>query len=243
MDTAIFLKKMSSKKSYEKNRSIEFLFYKIYHFLFSERFSKEIDYNFDNSKTRLDLIQYLINKNNYKSYLEIGCDTDQIFSKINISKIGVDPVSGGNYRGTSDQFFEQNKAFFDCIFIDGLHEYNQVIKDIKNSLSFLNKDGCIILHDCLPKKISNQYVPRCRYKWNGDVWKAIVEMRTLENLNIYTLLIDQGVSVIKKEKNGDLLNIKYKNFSKLKFKYFYYNYSKIMRTVSFNDFIHIVKKP
>mgnify|MGYP006960630661 CR=1 FL=1 len=40
-------------------------------------------------------------------------------NKIEIEKIGVDPVSGGNFRGTSDEFFKQNKLntyFFSLCF-------------------------------------------------------------------------------------------------------------------------------
>ena len=74
----------------------------------------------------------MIENKNYKKYLEIGCHNDEVFNKISIEKIGVDPVSGGNFRGTSDEFFKKNKSNFDCIFIDGLHEYKQVKRDILN---------------------------------------------------------------------------------------------------------------
>ena len=36
---------------------------------------------------RLDIIEFFIKKNNYKSYLEIGCHKDDVFSKINIKKV------------------------------------------------------------------------------------------------------------------------------------------------------------
>ena len=220
----------------EQNRKIIFFINKIYHFIFSEKFSKKINFSFD-KKNRIDLINYLIDKNKYKKYLEIGCHNNQVFDKINIEKIGVDPVSGGNFKGTSDDFFKKNKSNFDCIFIDGLHEYKQVKKDILNSIKFLNKNGTIILHDCLPKSISHQRVPRTRYSWNGDVWKAIVEARTWKNVDTYTVLSDQGLGIIRKKKNSDVLDLKNISFEKLKFKYFYENYSEIMRTIRYNDFL------
>ena len=43
-------------------------------------------------------------------------------------KIGVDPVSGGNLRMTSDHFFKENKEKFDLIFIDGLHVMSKSLK-------------------------------------------------------------------------------------------------------------------
>ena len=57
-------------------------------------------------------------------YLEIGCDDNICFNSIPvIDKIGVDPDRGGNIKDTSDNFFKNNKKFFDVIFIDGLHIY------------------------------------------------------------------------------------------------------------------------
>jgi len=217
------------KNFLENKRKIYFFFTKFHHLLFSEKFKGKINFNFDTSKSRFDLINDSIIKNKYSSYLEIGCDQDQIFQKIKIKdKVGVDPVSGGNFRGTSDEFFNQNIQTFDCIFIDGLHEYNQVKKDIINSLKFLNNNGVIFLHDCLPDTISKQYVPRCRYSWNGDVWKAIVEMRTKKDVETYTCKIDYGIGVIQKKDNTDILNLDTQNFSRLKFEEYFKNNSKFL---------------
>ena len=213
----------------------KFFFSKIYHLLFKEKFKKKLFFNFPKKISRLDLIKRAITKNNYQSYLEIGCDDDKIFNSINIKKIGVDPFSGGNFRGTSDEFFSQNKNKFDCIFIDGLHIYEQVKKDILNSIDCLNENGIIILHDCLPQTISAQAVPRYRYLWNGDVWKAVVEARTWHHVNTVTVLIDQGVSIIKKNKNTDILKIKVENFESIKFEDFYNNHKEYMRIVNYAD--------
>ena len=142
---------------------------------------------------------------------------------------------GGNVRKTSDDFFQDNKQNFDIIFIDGLHHYEQVKKDINNSLKFLNKNGFILVHDCLPRTKAHQSIPRYRGSWNGDVWKAIVELRTKENLNIFTSQIDLGVGVIKKEMNSNILKTNIKNFKDLKFKDYYYNYKNFMNIKSYED--------
>lgn len=227
------------KNKFEQNRKFNFFVNKIYHLLFSEKFSKKINFNFD-KRHRLDLIKYVIRKNDYKTYLEIGCHNNEVFDKIKIEKVGVDPVSGGNFRDTSDKFFEKNRLKFDCVFIDGLHEYDQVRKDILNSIKILNKNGVIILHDCLPSSINHQRVPRTRYVWNGDVWKAIVEARTWQHVNTYTVLSDQGLGVIKKEKNSMILNVGNLTYKNLKYKFFYENYSKIMRTISYEQILEII---
>ena len=70
------------------------------------------------------------------------------------------------------------------------------MKDIKNSLKFLNNEGIILLHDCLPRTIWNQITPRLNSDWNGDVWKSIVHCRTLENIDTYTFIADRGVGII-----------------------------------------------
>ena len=213
---------------------------RVYHYLFKERFSKKLSIEFDDIK-RWDLISYLNKIFKFNSYLEIGCDDDELFSKVNISnKTGVDPVSGGNYKATSDEFFLKNSQKFDLIFIDGLHEYKQVKKDILNSLKFLNKDGFILVHDCLPRSLSAQAVPRFKNIWNGDVWKAIVEFRTYPDLEIYTCLADEGISIIRKKENTNQLKIE-KNISDLKFKDYYYNYSDYMRVTSFSEIKELFK--
>ena len=209
---------------------------KFYYEFFVENFKKKINYNFPPDYFRWDLIEYLIEKYNYKEYLEIGCDKDQLFSKISLKKkIGVDPYSGGNIRKTSDDFFLSNNKTFDLVFIDGLHTYTQVKKDILNSIKFLNHNGMILVHDCLPDTMSKQAVPRYKMQWNGDVWKAIVDLRQDPNLDIFTCEIDQGISVIKKKKNSSILKLS-TEINKLKFKDFYYNYKEFMRVINLNEF-------
>ena len=113
---------------------------RFYYYIKNERFSKKFNYDWNKTQTRFDIINKLINSKKFKSYLEIGCQSDVNFSKIKIeNKVGVDPQSGGTLRMTSDEFFSQNKDTFDLIFIDGLHIHEQVLKDIDNSLNVLNE--------------------------------------------------------------------------------------------------------
>ncbi|WP_440917606.1 class I SAM-dependent methyltransferase [Candidatus Pelagibacter sp.] len=220
----------------EKLNRISKIFNKIYYNIFVENFKGKLEYNFPPNYFRWDLIEYLINKYKYSDYLEIGCDQDQLFSKVRIkNKTGVDPISGGNIRKTSDEFFRENKNKFDIIFIDGLHTYNQVKKDILNSINCLKEEGIVLVHDCMPDSLSKQAVPRYRMSWNGDVWKAIVDLRQNEYLETYTCKIDQGIGVIKKKRNSSILKLE-KNIKDLKFKDYYKNYVKYLRVVDLKEF-------
>jgi predicted O-methyltransferase YrrM len=206
---------------------------KIYNYIFGEKFYKKLNFNWNEYPNRLEIIQNIITIRKYKKYLEIGCDKDQIFSNIAIDfKIGVDPVQGGNVRKTSDDFFKSNSNKFDIIFIDGLHEYDQVNKDIKNSLKALNDGGVILLHDCLPKSYFHQALPRSRMSWNGDVWKNIVESRTNSEIDTYTCFADQGIGIIFNRPNRNKLIISINNFKKLKFRDFYYNYKEYLNIIN-----------
>ena len=172
--------------------------------------------------------------------MEIGCDQDELFSKITIEKkIGVDPASGGTVRDTSDNFFKKNNAKFDIIFIDGLHEYDQVKKDINNSLIFLNDNGVIFLHDCMPMRFIYQAVPRATGLWNGDVWKNIVESRTKSEIDTYVVHADHGIGMILKKTNKKMLNLSINNFKKLKFKDYFYNYKEYLNIVYREDLKNI----
>ena len=219
----------------EKLNKLSKIFNKLYYNIFVESFKKKLHFNFPSNYFRWDLIQYLISKNKYSDYLEIGCDQDQLFSKIKIeNKIGVDPYSGGNVRKTSDDFFKDNKEKFDIVFIDGLHTYNQVKKDILNSLECLKEGGIVLVHDCMPDSLSKQAVPRYRMIWNGDVWKAIVDLRQREDLEIFTCEMDQGIGVIKKEINSSILKIE-KPVINLKFKDYFDNYKNFLRVISVEE--------
>ena len=219
------------------------IYNRLFYFIFIERFNKKIDFKFPENICRWHFIQTIIKKKKFKNYLEIGCDNDQTFSKIKIkNKVGVDPISGGTIRKTSDNFFKTNTKKFDIIFIDGLHHYDQVISDIDNSLKVLNKGGVILVHDCLPSSLSEQAVPRYKSRWCGDVWKAIVYYRFNNKLDIFTCGIDLGVAVIRYKKN---ISVKTKinpqdsslkdKIKKFKFLYFYNNYKNIMNLKNYKN--------
>ena len=160
---------------------------------------------------RLDLINFLIEKHNYRSYLEIGVDYGDVFDNVIAEfKIGVDPneQSKANMITTSDDFFLKNRQTFDLIFIDGLHQHEQVYRDIINSLESLNVGGTIVCHDMWPDSdyvASHDLVPGG--VWNGDCYKALLKLvGEHDDLLIHVLYdFDYGTTVIRKTDHNKFL--------------------------------------
>ena len=224
-----------------KNSSKILKIFYYYHLLFKDKKLGNVGFDFSKKKSRFDIVQNVIEKKNYKKYLEIGCFDDELFNHVICEKkVGVDPVSGGTIRKTSDQYFSNNNDYFDCVFIDGLHEYKQVKKDILNSLKFLNKGGIILIHDCLPNNYFEQAIPRCQWTWNGDVWKAIVESRKSKDIDVYTCYADMGIGVIIKRPNRNLLENLNKDSASLKFEDYFYNYKNLMNVIEYEKLIEII---
>jgi len=155
--------------------------------------------------TRTELINGLIEKYDFKTYLEIGVNTPAQpgynWVGVNIPvKHGVDPNVETTYKMTSDEFFEKYiTQKYDIIFIDGLHLFEQVYRDIINSLENLSENGIIVVHDCNPITEITQRRDRASDSWHGDVWKAIVKLRIENpNIDICTVNTDEGCGIIKK---------------------------------------------
>jgi len=201
-------------------------YYKNFYKFTSEKFIPHSTYN---SINRVDIINAFVenkpgSEKSHIKYLEIRCDDNKCFDNVNlplIQKIGVDPNKGGTHRMTSDIFFESCKEKFDIIFIDGLHIYAQVQRDIINSLYFLKNDGKIIIHDMIPKKWEMECVPRIYKSWNGDVWKIGVELANSTGINLRIFDCDHGVGIVEKSSSD----------------YKYYTMNKILLNQNFIDFL------
>jgi hypothetical protein len=196
---------------------------------------------------RYDIINYLISKNNYKSFLEIGTQNKNNYKLININeKSCVDPDlnSNADYIMTSDEYFKNNFQKYDIIFIDGLHHADYVYRDIINSLNILNKNGSIIVHDVIPFSYESQIIPlKKAYNngaeaWNGDVWKAWIKLRIeRDDLSMKCVNVDHGCGIIQlvERGEGDYL---------LDFQNGYYNYNKDiilnnLNLINENEFIDL----
>jgi hypothetical protein len=165
---------------------------------------------------RYDLINKLISTFNLEWYLEIGSANRTCFNKVECPhKVGIDPAyltyerpSWAVYQITSDEFFKRQTGRYDICFIDGLHLYEQVIKDIVNTWNVLNVGGFILIHDCLP--YSQTAAERHRPEnyggaWMGDCYRAIVWFRdTYPDIYCKTLYVDCGIGLIYKDREVKL---------------------------------------
>jgi hypothetical protein len=148
---------------------------------------------------RFDIINSLIKKHNYKSYLEIGTQFGDCFKEIIIdNKECVDPQKCYDqltHEMTSDDFFAKNTKKFDIVFVDGLHIEEQSTKDIHNALKVLNENGTIVVHDCLPH--CEEFIKVC---WNGTVFRSIIDLRyNNPELSVCVVDTDCGCGVIQKQ--------------------------------------------
>lgn len=183
---------------------------------------------------RTDVIQSLLKKQKSPAYLEIGVEHGQNFFLLKAaSKTAVDPnfafsfkeklrwmyknpynLSARYYEMTSDKYFETvgTTQKIDVVFIDGLHTYEQSLKDVLNSLNVLKENGVIVMHDCNPPHKAAAYasttkeaaatanIPGWTGEWCGDVWKTICYLRsTRKDLQVFVLDTDYGLGIITKK--------------------------------------------
>ena len=177
---------------------------------------------------RIALVNFLLRNFQNPEYLEIGCASNELFDSIPFTKkVGVDPIEGGNIRKTSDDFFKENKKLFDVVFIDGLHTYEQVRKDIINSINSINGNGWVALHDMLPRNWKEQHIPMLRGPWTGDVWKVAFEIMQSKGLDFKIVSIDYGVGIIKVNNNKAILKDFRKELKDVKVNYYFDNFKKL----------------
>lgn len=87
------------------------------------------------------------------------------------------------YELTSDEFFERYDLTellggpVVLAFIDGLHLFEQVLRDFANLERHCNDRTLILLHDCIPFDAATASRERTTDFYSGDVWKAPLALR------------------------------------------------------------------
>jgi hypothetical protein len=200
---------------------------------------------------RIDVIQKIINKTHAKSYLEIGISRGDCFLSVQARrKVAVDPKfnlpaklglkvrlrnSHSEYfEMTSDRFFAETDVSggFDVAFIDGMHTYEQSLKDVENVLKVLSPKGVIVMHDCNPQSAAsawpaNSYahaaslnLPGWNGGWMGDVWKTVCHLRSCHtDLRVFVLDCDFGLAVLTRGKPDEMLKLSAAELEKLDYSF------------------------
>ncbi len=124
-------------------------------------------------------------------YVEIGVNKgDSLsFAQPGTRLVGVDPEPQVDeipanctiVAQTSDDFFANPEALngepIDLGFADGLHWWEQTLRDVANLERHASSDGVILIHDCNPRDEITAARERTTVFWSGDVWKTVVALR------------------------------------------------------------------
>jgi hypothetical protein len=154
-------------------------------------------------RNHTDLLNFIAKKIKAECYLEIGVQAGKNFHAIDIkNKRGVDPDpnSAATLKITSNHFWAAYPdASADLIFIDGLHEAEQVRIDIVNAWFMIPPGGVIVVHDSNPHSEKITHVPRGTKEWTGDVYRTVSRIKEEK----FTVDFDYGCCVIRKPLNCD----------------------------------------
>jgi hypothetical protein len=173
---------------------------------------------------RVEIVQAELDRFRRARYLEIGVNVGVLFLHVRAHrKVAVDPVQriprwkrlghpntalrAQFIEMTSDQYFASigSSETFDVVFVDGLHTYDQSLRDVESGLRHLSEDGVVLVHDCNPANaVAGGPDPGATGDagWNGEVWKTIVHLRaTRPDLDVSVLDTDFGVGVIRRGDN------------------------------------------
>lgn len=130
-----------------------------------------------------------------RTYLEIGVDKGASLALADRETlaIGIDPHPSVEadldpntrvFECSSDSFFADydvaglfGGAGIDLALVDGLHLFEQALRDVANVGRFLSPGGHVVVHDTLPYDSVVAQRQRVTQRWTGDVWKAVECLR------------------------------------------------------------------
>jgi Methyltransferase domain/Tetratricopeptide repeat len=130
------------------------------------------------------------------TYLEIGVDAGRTLSLARppTVAIGVDPAFSADpkpFAATTRTFAMESDAFFaspevgmrlgpapvTLAFVDGLHLFEQALRDFLHVERHAARGSVILFHDCLPLDRATSSRERRTGFWSGDVWKLLPILR------------------------------------------------------------------
>ena len=123
------------------------------------------------------------------TYLEIGVHEGHslALARVGTQAIGVDPALPGSLTqpvtaelvaAASDEFFATHeRVAIDLAFIDGLHLFEQALRDFINVERWAAPGATVLIHDCVPIDAVTSSRDRTTVVWSGDVWKVLPCLR------------------------------------------------------------------
>jgi hypothetical protein len=175
---------------------------------------------------RVNTLAHLLNG---RRYLEIGVENGGTFRGVEMAeRTGVDPVFLFDTSSladeftrfvpkTSDEFFATEPLFpsYDVIFIDGLHTFEQVVRDLSNVLLRTHRRSVIILDDTVPSDVYSALPEQSmaiKYRkaaggsggsWHGDVFKTVFYIHDFwPSLNYRTIVDASNPQTLVWRANG-----------------------------------------
>lgn len=148
--------------------------------------------------TRTEIINAIIARYSYKSYLELGVQFfERNYSRVQVeTKHGVDinPYVRCTHHMTTDEFFASTQDAYDLIFVDADHRALPALRDLVRAIGRINDNGCVVFHDCNPESEA-MLVP----SMNGTAWVAWAVLRcSRPDLEMVVVDTDYGVGVIRR---------------------------------------------
>lgn len=190
---------------------------------------------------KTEIINFLIDKLKYKTYLEINIFQEENFDLINIEKkILVNSCLDGiygknvNFYLNSNEFFKNNFDCFDFILIDGFHDSDIIDVEIEECLLRLNNNGLIMLHDSNPNNYELQITPCQKLPWTGDVWRFVTKLKNKKNIQYFTIDSDCGCTIIKKSNQSENSNQQIN--TNIDWHYFENNKKELLNLISVDEF-------
>ena len=204
---------------------------------------------------KYDIINYLIEVNGYRSYLEVATLTtggkfaevtdrvrkERIWSRASVSDDDGQPVT---YRMSSDEAFtaiHENGQYYDIILVDGWHTFAQSEKDILNSSACLSKYGSIVVHDCNPPEENHagEALVRPDGQWCGNAYQALIKLRmTRHDISACVVDRDYGCAVIQKRPSPPLTPLAGLGFEDcIRWEYFSQNRESLLNLISSSEFL------
>jgi hypothetical protein len=141
-----------------------------------------------------------------RSYLEIGVDQGASIKLANPPTIavGIDPeprmkeapktickifpLRSSDYFARRDVRRDLEADVIDLAFIDGLHTFDQVLRDFINIEKFAHERTIVLVHDCIAVDGLTAERERKTAFWTGDVWKFIPVLREYRpDLSVFTV--------------------------------------------------------